>query len=153
MAFLAIKKTDFDALFLVKGFVQSHSGKEITYERESVRMPGLTAVVFSSIAVDDDQVRPVGSDAVRFALVWRDPKNEKRSIGIYSAKTVARAGKDIESVMARIWEHANELGQVGKKMGAMCEKCGAPRYGMNDKGEYGNCSDWSCRKGSKSARR
>lgn len=135
-AFLAFEK---------KGFVADRSGNELTYRRTSPEKPGLTIVVYTSVATGQAVARGCGQDAVRVVLVaslGRDAGGRSRGErGLFTQKVLRVTS--VQGVLNRTWNACYHAALESQKYGGPCPRCGAVTYA-----DSGRCLSRECREGS-----
>jgi hypothetical protein len=90
-----------DRLLVRLKFSSSTCGREVVYERRSVRNPNVMIKVYSSVAVNGSQVRQAGRDSLKVCVVFSAPGG--RSFGIGKFPPIPRVNSE-ESVLRRLRE-------------------------------------------------
>jgi hypothetical protein len=137
MAFIAITRDEIVRYMHNKAFLETRSGNEVVFERDSKMDPRLKIRVFTSLQVGEDRVRDCGSDAIRVVLVFK--RDESFTQGVFSARPVARAGKCVEDIFGRVHDRILECANLASRMGP-CEKCGGRCFADSK-----NCINRMCR--------
>lgn len=116
--------------FEKKGFTADRSGNELVYRRTSTENPGLTILVYTSVAIGATVARGCGKDAVRVVLVGfmgtRPDGSSRGERGLFTQKVLRVTS--VEGVLNRAWNACYHAALGGQKYGGPCPHCGAITY-------------------------
>jgi hypothetical protein len=144
--YVEVPRAAFEAFFAARGFEPAERWGELAFEREVVSSGGrrpssaglVKVVVYTSVPFGGGRARPVGRDAVRVSVVFRDCNGGQH--GVSSETKVLRTGT-VEGVLERVLGRMREAWAAALGLGR-CARCGAPAYA-----DSGRCVVRACREG------